>query len=296
MAGVGVGEEQQLAAWRPGIPARRPTACRTSPPAARRRARAGAGRRAASRSTIGRGVVAGAVVHHDELERLGRRSPAPSATTVSIVARLVPGRDDDADTQAVRTRAGCRQVGRAAGEAGNASEGRQPRAGPAAGRARTALGRAASALRVTTRGAPSSASSWRSTSPAVVFGVERRHAVLREQRGDQRVGVPHDRDGDTFVDHPVEPEHDGHALAGAHRGDDRREVPDQQLAEELQLLHHLAGREPARGRRCGRNARRRAEPDRADFPPERADHLGEDVDAGGGTPARPSGGVSWGRR
>ena len=103
------------------------------------------------------------------------------------------------------------------------------------------------------------------------------HAVLGEQRRDQRVGVAHHRHRDPLVDDAVEPEHDGHALAGAHGGEHRREVPDQQLAEELELLDDLARGEAAGG---GDPAVVLAdvEPDGVDFAPERADHLGNDVE------------------
>ena len=54
-------------------------------------------------------------------------------------------------------------------------------------------------------------------------------------------------------------------------------VADEQLAEELQLLHDLARREPAGG---GDPAVVLADvkPDGVDFTPERADHLGHDVE------------------
>ena len=123
----------------------------------------------------------------------------------------------------------------------------------------------------------SSASSWRSTSARSYSAPERRHAVLGEERGDQRVGVAHDGHRDALVDHPVEPEHDGHALAGAHGRQHRGEVADEQLAEELELLHDLAGREPAR-RGHPAVVLADVEPDGVDFPPERADHLGDDVE------------------
>ena len=107
----------------------------------------------------------------------------------------------------------------------------------------------------------------------VVLGDERRDAVLREERGDQGVGISHHRDGDALVDDPVEPEHDGHALPGAHRGQHRRQVADEQLAEELQLLDHLAGGQSARGGHAA-VVLAGVEPDGADFAPERTDHLG----------------------
>ena len=112
---------------------------------------------------------------------------------------------------------------------------------------------------------------------AVVLGAGGRHAVLGEERGDQRVGISHHRHGDALVDHPVEPEHDGHALAGAHGRENGSEVAGEELAEELQLLHHFAGREPA-SRGDSAVVLADPEPDGVDFTSERADHLGDDVE------------------
>ena len=75
-----------------------------------------------------------------------------------------------------------------------------------------------------------------------------------------------------------------------------RQVADQQLAEKLQLLDHLARGEPARRRRCGRSARRRASQTRVDFTAQRPDHLADDVEQEAELPLDECGAVSWGRR
>ena len=121
------------------------------------------------------------------------------------------------------------------------------------------------------------ASSCRSTSVASYSVGNRGHAVLREQCRDQRVGIAHHRDRDALVDDAVEAEHDGHALAGAHRGQHRRQVADEQLAEELELFDHLAGGETAR-RGDPAVVLARVQPDGADLPAQRADQFADDVE------------------
>src|SRR5690242_8471443 len=76
--------------------------------------------------------------------------------------------------------------------------------------------------------------------PVVLTGGEG-DAVLREECGHEGVGVARDRHGDALVEHPVEPKDDREALPRAHRGECGREIPDQELAEVLQLFHDLAG-------------------------------------------------------
>src|SRR5262245_23470457 len=71
---------------------------------------------------------------------------------------------------------------------------------------------------------------------AVILAAGGRHAVLGEQRRHQGIGVSHDRDGDAAVEHPVEPEHDGQRLPRSHGHERVSQVPNQKLAEILELL------------------------------------------------------------
>ena len=75
----------------------------------------------------------------------------------------------------------------------------------------------------------------------------------------------------------------------------RRQVPDEQLAKVLQLLHHLAGGEPPR-RGHPAVVLAHAEPDRCCLPPKRADHLGHDVEEEPELPLDRGRAVSWRRR
>ena len=118
---------------------------------------------------------------------------------------------------------------------------------------------------------------WTADSREVVFWAGGWHAVLGEERRHQCVGVAHHCHGHALIDDPIETQHDGHALPGPHGYEDRGKIADQQLAQELQLLDHLAGGESSRR---GGTAVVLADvkPDGIDFTAERADHFGHDVE------------------
>ena len=111
----------------------------------------------------------------------------------------------------------------------------------------------------------------------VVFGSGRRESALSEQGGDECVGIADDRNGNAGIEHPIQPEHERHALPGPHRGDDRRELARKQVAKLQELLDDFTrGEAPRRG--GVPVVATHILPDGANFPPERADHLGEDID------------------
>ena len=106
----------------------------------------------------------------------------------------------------------------------------------------------------------------------VVFGGGRRESVLSEQGGDECVGIADDRNGDAVIEHPIEPEHDRHALPRPHRGDDRRELPREQVAELQELLDDFTRGKAARRGGVAVVATHIL-PDGANLPPQRADLL-----------------------
>src|SRR5215210_516230 len=81
----------------------------------------------------------------------------------------------------------------------------------------------------------------------VLLGAAERNTILGEECGNERVGITDHGHGHSFVDYPVQPEHDGHALTRTHGHEDGCQLANEQLAEKLQLLDDLAGREPPRG-------------------------------------------------
>jgi muramoyltetrapeptide carboxypeptidase len=79
------------------------------------------------------------------------------------------------------------------------------------------------------------------------------------------------------VEHAIEPEHDGHALAGAHGGEDGSELAGQQVSQVEQLFDDFSGGESARGRDAAVVAAY-VLPHGPDLPTQGADHLGKDLD------------------
>ena len=80
-----------------------------------------------------------------------------------------------------------------------------------------------------------------------------------------------------MVEHAIEAEHDGHALAGAHGGEDGGELAGEEVAQVEQLFDDFAGRKSARGRDAAIVAAD-VLPDGANLPAKGADHLGKDLD------------------
>ena len=80
-----------------------------------------------------------------------------------------------------------------------------------------------------------------------------------------------------MIQHAIEPEHDRHALAGAHGGEDGGELAGEQVAQVEELFHDFPCGEPARR---GDAAVVAADvlPDGPDLATKRADHLGQNLD------------------